>query len=227
MPIGYILLIATTILVVFGVGQRVLDRMRLTDRQALVVIALIFVGGLIPNIELGAVSFSLGGAVVPLALCVYLFFKAGTGGEKARAIFSALLSGAAVFAAGKLLPAEPESMFIDPHYLYGLLAGLVACVLGRSRRSAFIGGVLGMLLADTAQFLISYYSGHNVTLNLGGAGALDAVIIAGLVAVLVSEGVGEIRERMQGGSQKRGKYEFEEGEFVPIKGGGPRDDEQS
>ena len=41
MTIGFILLIIVGLLVLFGVGQRVLDKMRLTDRQALLFIALI------------------------------------------------------------------------------------------------------------------------------------------------------------------------------------------
>ena len=46
MSIGYILLAVASILVLLGVGQRVLDKMQLTDRGALVIIAAIFVGGL-------------------------------------------------------------------------------------------------------------------------------------------------------------------------------------
>ena len=40
MSLGRILLLAVSVLVLFGVGQRVLDKMRLTDRQALFFMAL-------------------------------------------------------------------------------------------------------------------------------------------------------------------------------------------
>ena len=39
-----ILLVVLTLLILFGVLQRVLDRMALTDRQALFLVALIFAG---------------------------------------------------------------------------------------------------------------------------------------------------------------------------------------
>ena len=39
MTIGYWLLLATGLLLLFGVGQRALDRLRLTDRQAIMAIS--------------------------------------------------------------------------------------------------------------------------------------------------------------------------------------------
>ena len=53
MPLGLTLLIAATILVFFGVGQRLLDRMRLSDKAAVLFMIAIFIGSLIPDIPLG------------------------------------------------------------------------------------------------------------------------------------------------------------------------------
>ena len=69
-------------------------------------------------------------------------------------------------------------------------------MLGRSRRAAFICGVLGTVLADTAVALMNWQQGVNTTLVLGGAGAMDTVVISGLLAVLLAELVGEALERM-------------------------------
>ena len=55
MTIGSILLAASAVLVLLGVGQRVLDKMRLSDRAALILIAAMFVGTLLPNIQLKVV----------------------------------------------------------------------------------------------------------------------------------------------------------------------------
>jgi uncharacterized membrane protein len=224
MPIGYILLIIVSLLIVFGVAHRVLDRMRLTDRQALLFVGLIFIGGIIPDIHIGRVFFNIGGALIPFALCVYLFVKAGTAKERWRAIAAAVFSGGAVFALGRFLPAEPGSLPYD-NIIYGVSAGLIAYIFGRSRRSAFIGGVMGVLLADTTQGIVSYANGLSTPIMLGGAGMLDMVVISGLLAVLLAEVIGEIRERMQGGSAKRkAGLEFDDGEFVHAKEG-PKDDD--
>ena len=78
MSIGLVLLSVVSVLILFGVAQRVLDKMQLTDRAALVIAAAIFFGGLIPNIQLGRVSVNVGGTLVPFGVCVYLLLKTDT-----------------------------------------------------------------------------------------------------------------------------------------------------
>lgn len=196
MSIGLILLAIVSVLVLFGVAQRVLDKMQLTDRAALIIAALIFAGGLAPDIRIGQVAVNLGGAVVPLGVCVYLLIRTDTAKEFWRAILGSVITAGAVYALGRLLPNEPEKIVLDPNYVYGIVGGIVAYVLGRSRRAAFICGVLGVMLADIAQAIVNWASGVSQTLVLGGAGAMDVIVISGLLAVLLSEFVGEIYERI-------------------------------
>ncbi len=73
MSLGLILLSVATALVLFGVAQRVLDRMQLSDRAAIVIAAAIFFGGLAPAIRIGRVAFNLGVFVVQLIVSVCLF----------------------------------------------------------------------------------------------------------------------------------------------------------
>ena len=216
MSVGLILLAAVSALVLFGVAQRVLDRMQLTDRGALLIAAAIFLGGLLPEIRLGRVAVNLGGAVIPFAVCVWLLIRTDTAREARRALWGSVLTGAAVYALGRLLPAEPERMAIDPQYLYGAAGGLIAYLLGRSRRAAFICGVLGVILADTATAIINWQNGVQTTLVLGGAGAMDTVVISGILAVLLAELMGEVLERMS----RRGEPEPREDLHMPVRRGG-------
>ena len=218
MSAGLILLAVVSALVLFGVAQRVLDRMHLTDRAALLIAALIFFGGLMPDIRIGQVTVNLGGALVPLGVCVWLMVKTDTRQEAGRALWGSALTAVAVYALGRLLPAEPEQMTIDPHYLYGLAGGAIAYLLGRSRRAAFICGVLGVILADTAVAVINWSSGIETTLRLGAAGAMDTVVISGLLAVLLSELVGELLERAARASGKEPDPAIE----TPFRKGGGR-----
>ena len=212
MTIGMILLIITGLLIAFGVGQRALDRLRLTDGQAYFFIAAIILLGFVPDIPLGPVRVNLGGCVVPLILCVYLFVK-GEVHEKWRSIIAALVTGAAVWALMRYLPNEPETMPMEPNWLYGIAAAVIAYVLGRSRRCAFIGGVLGVLLAQTASTVPVWMAGKAQTLSLGGAGAFDSVVVAGFLGVMLAEILGEVIERIVRG-KKRPSMEFRDGEFV-------------
>lgn len=207
MSIGMILLVALSLLILFGVLQRVLDRMALSDRQALVCVAAIFIGGWLPELSFGLITLNLGGAVVPAVVCIYLFLHAGTNKERIRAVISSALTAAAVFAITRVFPSDPLVMpMIDPMILYGIAGGMIAWLLGRSRRSAFIAGVMGVLLADVISGVRLWLRGVNQTVRLGGAGALDAIVLAGVTGVLMCELFGELMERIQTG-KARSAYE--------------------
>ena len=202
MSIGRLLLAVVSVLVLFGVAQRVLDRMQLTDRGALLITAAIFFGGLLPDIRLGRLAVNVGGALVPFLTAVYLLIKTDTAREAWRAVVGSLITAALVFMLGRVMPDEPERMVIDANYVYGLAGGLVAFVLGRSRRAAFISGVMGVLLADVLVGVINWKNGIGQTLQLGGAGAMDVIVISGLAAVLLAELAGEITERFSRREEK-------------------------
>ena len=59
--------------------------------------------------------------------------------------------------------------------------------------------------------------GVDQRLVLGGAGAFDVIVMSGLIAVLLSELIGEIFERIKRGRQ-RPTREFKNGEFVKKEG---------
>ena len=215
MSIGLILLIIVGLLVAFGVAQRVLDRLRLTDRQALLFVGLLFVGGLIPDIPITPLlSVNIGGALVPLGLCVYLLVKAGSVKEVVRALLASVITGVAIHLVGEWMPSEPEQIVIDPNYLFGLIGGAVAYLFGRSRRGAFVAGVLGSMIAAFWDAIEVWNQGVRQALSLGGAGLLDTIVISGLVAVLLAELVGELVERMSRGARRDEERVFEEGDFV-------------
>ena len=69
MRLGAILLLIAGLLILLGAGQRVLDRLRLTDREALLFIALIVAGGYLPDVRVTETfAFNIGGALIPLLL---------------------------------------------------------------------------------------------------------------------------------------------------------------
>ena len=198
MSIGQIILILVSVLVAAGVCQRALDRLRLNDRQALLFVALIFIGGLLPDISIGRARVNVGGALVPFGLAVYVWARAGSAKERLRALAATLVTASAVYAIGRFFPNEPETMPFDVNYLYGIAAGLIAYVFGRSRRSAFIAGVAGV-----AQAVMLWTDGIDQTLRLGGAGMLDTIVISGVSAVLFAELLGEFIERCVRGAKRK------------------------
>jgi len=205
MSVGVVFLLVLAVLVYFGVLHRVLDRMRLDDRTALFIIFLTILGSFF-NVNIGRtppLSVNLGGAVVPLGVTVYLLVTADTRREKVRGSVAALVAGAAIYLSMKLLDPEEQTMLVDPTYFFAVVAGVVGYLAGRSRRAAYIAGTAGVVLADVAHYVETAVRGLPAATAIGGAGAFDAVVIAGLLAVVLAEVVGETREFMARGPARR------------------------
>lgn len=156
------------------------------------------------------VSVNVGGALVPIGLAVYLLGKAGTSWERGRAFLAtAATAGIIYFVGGYLMgdgdPQGGRLQILDPLYVYPLVAGTTAYLLGRSRRAAFVAATLGVLALDVIHWVWLAMTGTPGNVNIGGAGAFDSIVVAGLVAVLLAEVVGETRERLQGGPAGEGR----------------------
>ncbi|KJS02976.1 MAG: hypothetical protein VR68_01755 [Peptococcaceae bacterium BRH_c4a] len=213
-PAGIIILLIVSALIFFGIAQRALDRMKLSDKGALAVIAGLILGSFIEIPIWGGrlpLSVNIGGALLPLGLAIYLVSTAGTAKEKIRALIGSLVTALAIYGVGALvmtgLP-EPAGRygFIDTLWLFPLVAGIVGYLSGRSRRGAFVSATLGVLIFDIGHYVWLTTRGVAAgSTALGGAGAFDAVVISGIFAVMLAETVGEVRERMAGGPTTEGK----------------------
>ncbi len=205
-----LLLAGVTTLIYLFLIFRVLDRMKLSDGNALLVLAAMLAGSFI-NIPLSKanpeIALNLGGAVVPLILILYLWFSAGTGKEKWRSLLGAGVTGGLIWFIGNFLlsgrASDPESAagFWDTLWLYPLLAGIVGYLCGRSRRASFIAAGLGILFYDLG-YAFWLWSQKAGSLTFGGAGIYDPMVASAVLAVLLAEIVGEVRERLAGGPQK-------------------------
>lgn len=205
MPVGLIVLVGLALIVLFGAAHRVLDRMHLTDTYALMVLGLLFVGSFIDIPVLQGrttVTVNVGGALVPTVLALYVIARAGTNTERVRAVIASLVTAGVIWGIARLTDFGPHGgtrVFIDPLWLFALVGGIVAYLLGRSRRAAFVAGILGVVLFQIVDVMLQASAGQPATLALGGAGFFDAVILSGVISVGLAEIVGETRERLQGG----------------------------
>jgi len=218
-PVGVIVLLIVAILVYFGLLHRVLDRMRLDDRTALFILFLMILGSFFNLTILRNPAFiiNIGGALIPIGIAVYLIATADEAKEKTRGVLAAVLSGAAIYGAMKLLNPEEQTMVIDPTYFFGIIAGVIGYLAGRSRRSAFVGGTMGVILADVAHYVEISVRRIPGRTWLGGAGVFDSVVIAGLLGVALAEIVGETREFIARGPLKAGEDSARD--ESPVRGG--------
>lgn len=206
MSVSLIILSTIILLIMFGVGQRILDSLRLNDKEALMILILICIGILIPPIWLGKYfCFSIGGFLIPLGLSIYLLISCGWSRDLLRAFLGTFIVAAIIYALEWILPADPEEVLIDNMYIYGVVAGVVAYALGRSRRNAFISCLFGISLAQLVQWIINFATGTPSILGLGVGGAFGAYIVSIVISVAVSEFLGRCFESA---SLKKEKKEF-------------------
>ncbi len=203
MPVGLILLLVVAVLIYFGLLHRVLDRMHMSDKFALIFIGAMILGTFLPDIPIRpGLAINLGGGIVPIAVSIYLIVSSDTVKEKVRAVIASAIAGLAVYIASRILPAEPGTMIMDPFIVFSIIAGVIAYVFGRSRRNAFIAGVLGVIISDII-YVFGVTTRPAVTV-IGGAGILDAAVVAGVIGVGLCELVGEASEKLHGGSRAKG-----------------------
>ena len=191
------------LLVMFGVGQRILDDLRLSDKSALLILISICVGLVIPPIWIGEYfCFSIGGFLIPLALSIYLLISCGAR-DLIRVVIGTLLVAGIIYGLEWILPADPEEVIIDNMYIYGIVSGIVAYILGRSRRNAFVSCLFGITLAELIQWIINIFTNNKSILGLGVGGAFSTYVVAIIISVAISEFLGRCFESASGGKEKK------------------------
>lgn len=206
MSVSLVLVSIIILLVMFGAGQRILDSLRLNDKQALIILVLICIGIVIPPIWFGKYfCFSIGGFLIPLGLSVYLLISCGWSRDLLRTIIGTILVAGIIYGLEWFLPANPEGVLIDNMYIYGVVAGIVAYALGRSRRNAFVSCLFGITLAQLVQWIVNFCLHTPSVLGLGVGGAFSTYIVAIIISVAVSEFLGRCFESA---SLKNEKKEF-------------------
>lgn len=206
---GIVLLIGVSVLIFLGMAHRVLDRLYLSDRAGIIFIVALIAGSFIdiPIWRNPYISLNVGGAILPVALAIYVLSRAGSGKEWTRSLIGIVLTTGILYGVNKLYRFDTARGFIEPQYLWAIIAGVVAYIAGRSRRLAFIIATLGVLAMDIVHVIEVGVSGLNVPTKIGGGGIFDTIIIAGVLAVLLAEIIGESREALQGGPEREDRPE--------------------
>lgn len=219
MSVSLVIISVVILLIMFGAGQRILDSMRLSDKEALVILIAICIGIIIPPIWIGEYfCFSIGGFLIPLGLSIYLLISCGWSRDLLRAFFGTIIVGGVIYGLEWLLPANPENVIIDNMYIYGFVAGIVAYLLGRSRRNAFVSCLFGLSLAQLVQWIINLCSGTPTILGLGVGGAFGTYVVALVISVAVSEFLGRCFESAYGDKEKK-KFNYETHTYDSEKNG--------
>lgn len=218
MSVSLVIVSILILLIMFGAGQKILDNMRLNDKSALIILIAICVGLIIPPIWIGEYfCFSIGGFLIPLAIAIYMLFSCGKS-DLVRCLFATIIVAGLIYGLEWVLPADPEEMIIDNMYLYGVIAGVVSYLLGKSRRNAFISCLFGITIAQVVQWVINMTTNQKSILGLGVGGAFSTYIVAIIISVALCEFIGRCVESATIHKEKK-EYNFETHSYDSEKNG--------
>ncbi len=121
-----------------------------------------------------------------------------------RAFIGTILVAGIVYGLDWILPsATAEEVIVDNTFVYGIVAGIVAYALGRSRRNAFVCAVFGISLAQIIQWIINWCLDTPTVLGLGVGGAFGTYVIAILISVGLCEFLGRAFTCAKSDEQKK------------------------
>jgi len=220
MSVSLLIISALIILLMFGAGQRILDQMRLNDKQAIIVLLAIAIGIVIEPIYIGKYfCFSIGGFLIPFIICIYMLCSAGFSRDLLRAVIGTVITAGIIYGLEWILPSSSaEDVIIDQMYIYGIVAGIVAYAIGRSRRNAFVCSVLGISLAMTIQFIVNMCLKKPTVLGLGVGGAFGTIIVSTVISVALCEFMGRAFESAKKDEEKK-EFNFETHTYDSEKNG--------
>jgi uncharacterized membrane protein len=137
------------------------------------------------------IAINLGGAVIPIALSLYLLFK--------NSIWLPAFIATVVVSAVCYAVAEPVrgAGIAIPIFIPPLVACAVSCIVAWSQAApvAYVSGSLGTLIgADLMNFSAIRDLGTPVA-SIGGAGTFDGIFVTGIVAVVLASIIGAIGAR--------------------------------
>lgn len=193
MPVSPILLVLLLVFIQFGFLARPLQRLGLSERAGMLMVAAMLVGSLVEITVTPRLTINLGTGVLPLLLGGYLLIGVQRWWEPVVAL------GGAVTGAGSLAllslyfptgePTELNLFFLDAQYFYALIAGVMGYLVGHTRRASFAGAVAGALAGDLYHFF-NYIPGplnQDLVFRLSGGGFHGTALVAGIIALTLAD----------------------------------------
>ncbi|MDE7395147.1 MAG: hypothetical protein K2M95_03400 [Clostridiales bacterium] len=194
--IGMILLAVLAALIFFGATSHFFSEMGVANWVAFLVVFGVALAAVFPPLRFyGGVSFSYAGFFAPLLIGLFMFFSVLKSGGILRTLAGIPAVAGIVLAARISFP--PFTNSIPSMLIIGLVGGVAAFLVGRSRIAMLASVLLGIVLGDViATLLFRYVLGTATILPFGQYGIFDAFVLGVLVAGFTTEMVGMIAGAM-------------------------------
>ncbi|MDD4281913.1 MAG: DUF1614 domain-containing protein, partial [Candidatus Methanofastidiosa archaeon] len=130
------------------------------------------------------IAINVGGAVVPLAVCAYLFLRYPS------YLFPSCLATIPLCVAVcyRVARIVPNVGIVMPTFIPPLTAAILALLFDTSGFAvplSFVTGVLGVIIGADVLNLRTVAKTPSPTVSIGGAGTFDGIFLTGIISVLL------------------------------------------
>lgn len=219
MIIGLILLAIVAVMIFFGLTGRFFRKIGVANWLAFIFLLALVVGAVVPSIKIaGVLEINVGGFIIPFILSIIMMFMIGWNLGLVRAILSSLAVASVAVGTRMLIMPSSMGMQILAAVIIGILGGLVAFVIGKSRLVTLESAIGGVVLGDIIiSVLYSVVTGTTAgSLRLGVFGTFDAFVISGVVAIMLVEIVDMVRTKSSRGKIERTTLNTESADDIFI-----------
>jgi uncharacterized membrane protein len=182
----FLLLVVFLLLIQLRVLSYAYRKIGVPPRYMILVLLLSLIGSGI-NLPLyvdhgSVVAINVGGALLPIALSLYLFVRTGL---QERMIVGTAIMAIIVHAMASIVPGRGIAV---PFLVPPLVAAAVGLILSfrRAPPVAYVAGSMGTLIGADIMNLHRVVELGAPVVSIGGAGTFDAVFLTGIIAGLIS-----------------------------------------
>ncbi|MDR0855832.1 MAG: hypothetical protein LBM78_00310 [Clostridiales bacterium] len=220
--VGLILLGVLIILMLFGVFNRLFERMHMSTLWTVIGALAVGICFFIPSIRFGASGFRLnvGGGILASMIALYFLFSLGTGARMWRADLAWAAATGISLLMLTVIPVPNVGMQILFALVSGLLVGAVSYLIAGSYKGAMFASIAGMLSGQLLRFFINLGLRGDTAVHYGGGAIFDALIVAVVFTVVTAELVRmgldnrSRRENRTAYSQESGRFFDEDDDFL-------------
>lgn len=193
MIIGLVLLGSVTVLLFFGVAERVFKSFGIAYWLAFVMVGVLIGCAFIPSFALGAATVNVAGFVAPILFGAVFIYLAARARELTHALV-ALSTVATLYIAVKLLlsPITGDTVTV---VVSGFLCGSTAYLVGKTKTAALAATFGGFPIGEIAAMTVETFA-FGSPIELGSAAAFDACVLAAVFSVVLYEAIAAIKRNM-------------------------------
>lgn len=196
MSLAATLLGMSAILVLSGAADGLLARTGKTAKQAMAMLVVLFIGSLFPLIPVGHVRISVGGVILPLAVCAEEM-RHGSVRETAVIVLGALGSALLLMLGSLIFPGAFEGNVSLSDLMTALCAGMLCALLLRDAWGSCLGSCIAVILFDLFQCTAQWLQGQEMILMLGRSSLTDMVVTSGLTGLLAADAAAVLIQAVQ------------------------------